>query len=516
MLKRAARVIVLVAVMLLAAHLIWRPPSLEGRTVSQAVAASADTALGRFAIDEPAAHDGESGVLPLLDGLDAFAARVALIRAAETGLDVQYYIWQRDTTGLILLDELRKAAGRGVRVRLLLDDNGISGLDGDLAALAAVPGIEVRLFNPFILRHPKALGFAFDFMRLNRRMHNKSMTADGAASILGGRNIGDVYFSFGDGPRYNDTDVLVVGPVAADIGADFDRYWQSASAHPAERILGAARQDALDRLARDAAQAAAAPAGAAYFEQLRTAPLVVRMLAGEVAFEWTGVTLFSDDPAKGLGQARERDLLYPQLMALLARPGRSVDLVSAYFIPGQYFTDRLRALAGGGVRVRILTNSQAATDVFLVHGSYAHYRPQLLAAGVALYELRPGYAADDEAEARGLAGSSHASLHSKTLAVDGERVFIGSFNFDPRSLFLNTEMGVLIESPRMARGLAEAFAGPFPAMSYQPALGDDGRVHWDETLPGGKTLRHAVEPGTSALSRVFLQVIGLLPLEWLL
>lgn len=212
------------------AHFVFRPPSLDGRTVTQAVRASEATPLGRLALSRSEEQDEQSGVLPLLDGPDAFVARIALIRAAEGAVDVQYYIWQRDATGLLLLDELRKAAERGVRIRLLLDDNGITGLDADLAALDAMPGVEVRLFNPFVLRTLKSLGYAFDFVRLNRRMDNKSLTVDGAVSILGGRNIGDVYFGFGTGVQFIDTDVMVTGAVAGAIGSDFDRYWHSRSA----------------------------------------------------------------------------------------------------------------------------------------------------------------------------------------------------------------------------------------------------------------------------------------------
>ena len=188
--------------------------------------------MGRATLAQAEGRDHASGVVALNDGVDAFGARIALIRGAEETLDLQYYIWQRDLTGLILLEEIWKAAARGVRVRLLLDDNGISGLDPDLAALNALPTVEVRLFNPFILRRPKALGYAFDFVRLNRRMHNKALIADGAVTILGGRNIGDIYFAYGDGPHYLDTDVLAMGRVAVDAGEDFDRYWASGSAYP--------------------------------------------------------------------------------------------------------------------------------------------------------------------------------------------------------------------------------------------------------------------------------------------
>lgn len=516
MLKKTGAAFALLIAVLVILHLVFRPPALEGRTVTQAVKASPETALGRLVLSSPEGKEGRSGVFPLLDGQDAFAARIALIRAAETALDVQYYIWNRDATGVILLEELRQAAERGVRVRLLLDDNGISGLDSDLAALDSMPNVEVRLFNPFILRRFKPLGYAFDFIRLNRRMHNKSLTADGAASILGGRNIGDVYFGFGSGIQFIDTDVMVMGQAAADIGTDFDRYWHSGSAHPVARIIGSGDKTWLQQLAADANQARASREGLHYFQLLQETPLVRDLLARRLALEWTDVTLVSDDPAKGLGRAAIKDLLFPQLMELMTQPMHSVDLVSAYFVPGRIFTHRLEQLAGSGVKVRILTNSQAATDVAIVHSAYVKYRPELLRSGVEIFELKPEHAADDEGERRGLAGSSRASLHSKTLAVDNKRIFIGSFNFDPRSVLLNTEMGVLIDSPQMATTLADAFSTRFALLSYVPELTDDGDIRWNEALTNGTATHHESEPGTSALSRLALWFFGLLPIEWLL
>ncbi|WP_173930964.1 phospholipase D family protein [Chelativorans sp. Marseille-P2723] len=514
MLKKIGLTVALVAGVPLCAHFIFMPPPLEGRTASRAVSPSPATTLGKFAVKPR--PNGDSGVLPLIDGPDSFAARIALIRTAELALDVQYYIWQRDATGLILLDELRKAAARGVRVRLLLDDNGITGLDEDLAALDALPNVEVRLFNPFILRKFKLFGYAFDFLRLNRRMHNKALTADGAVSILGGRNIGDVYFGFGDGVQFIDTDVIVAGKAAADVGTDFDRYWHSGSSHPVARIIGSPQANSLERLISDARRAAESAEGRLYFERLRSSELVGDLIAGRPDFEWTEVTLVSDDPAKGLGKAENRDLLFPQLMSLLSMPTRSVDLVSAYFIPGRTFSRALRQLADGGVRVRILTNSQAATDVIVVHSAYVKYRPELLQSGIKLYELKPEHAIREEPRTQGLAGSSRASLHSKTLAVDGQRIFIGSFNFDPRSFHLNTEMGVLIDSPRLAEAVAAAFVERFPQVSYLPVLtGEDGIV-WDEVGIDGERIRHYTEPQTSPLSRLFLRLLGLLPIEWLL
>lgn len=516
MLKTIAFCLAVVAIILVAAHLIYRPPSLSERTVSQAVEASAETALGRIALSAPPNAGGRSGVIPLVAGPDAFAARIALIRAAEQALDVQYYIWQRDTAGLLLLDELRSAAERGVRVRLLLDDNGISGLDGHLAALDAMANVEVRLFNPFILRSPKMLGYAFDFFRLNRRMHNKSLTADGAMSILGGRNIGDTYFGLGEGIEYIDTDVLVAGEAAGAVGADFDRYWASRSAYPVALILPEPEEDALRRLSADAQADADTAEGKLYLDRMQRPTIVTEIGAGSSAFEWTQVTLVSDDPAKGVNEAEVKDFLFPQLMDLLARPGRSVDLVSAYFVPGQRFADSLARLAQSGTRVRVLTNSQDATDVIVVHSAYVKYRPALLAAGVELFELKPAFATDTEEERSAPGGSSRASLHSKTMAVDGERIFIGSFNFDQRSFGLNTEMGVLIDSNRLATGLAQAFETRFPAASYRPVLNEEGAIVWQETRGDGTIQIHQEEPGNTVFRSVIFSLLGLLPIEWLL
>lgn len=301
--------------------------------------------------------------------------------------------------------------------------------------------------------------------------------------------------------------------MAADIGADFDRYWASRSAYRADRILPPPGSGALAQLVVDAGAAAASAEGQLYAEQLREADVVSDIAAGAMNFEWTRVALVSDDPAKGLGEAEVSDLLFPQLMELLSRPSRAVDLVSAYFVPGRPFTDALAELARSGVRVRILTNSQDATDVIVVHGAYVKYRPALLRAGVELYELKPALSPSDEPENVGPSGSSRASLHSKTMAVDERRIFIGSFNFDPRSFALNTEMGVLVESPSMTRGLAAAFTTVLPLASYRPKLEEGGSLVWEEIASDGTRILHAEEPGSSFLSRVLLSLLGLMPIN---
>src|SRR5574340_533285 len=196
-----------------------------------------DSALEAAIAPLAAAHPGCSGIHPLPGGLDAFAARMLLAGAAERTLDVQYYIWDGDKTGTLLFNALRAAADRGVRVRLLLDDHNAIGLDETLAELDTHPMLEVRLFNPLRIRRPRWINYLIDFTRVNRRMHNKSITADAAATIVGGRNVADKYFDASDEIVFADLDVLAVGPVARDVAADFERYWNSVSACPARRLL---------------------------------------------------------------------------------------------------------------------------------------------------------------------------------------------------------------------------------------------------------------------------------------
>ncbi|HWL28523.1 MAG TPA: phospholipase D-like domain-containing protein, partial [Burkholderiaceae bacterium] len=254
-------------------------PSLEGRTVSTALSLSEAraTALGRAIAPAVLAHPGRSGIHSLSDPHEAFAVRARLARAAEKTLDVQYYIWHDDTTGRLMLEELRMAADRGVRVRLLLDDNGITGLDARLAALDTHPNIEIRLFNPFVVRSPKFIGYLTDFDRANRRMHNKSFTADNQATIIGGRNIGDEYFGATDGVLFADLDVLAVGAVVDDVSADFDRYWASESSYPARLILPAVTPDQLRKLGEEVQGIAQSEAASGYVRAFESSASVARL-----------------------------------------------------------------------------------------------------------------------------------------------------------------------------------------------------------------------------------------------
>lgn len=499
----------LLAATLTTVHVLNPLPPLEGRSRTAAYTDTAGTRLGTAIAPRVLAHPGASGIFPLADGRDAFAARLLLARAAERSIDIQYYIWNDDLTGMLLYRELFDAAERGVRVRLLLDDNRTPGLDPILATLDAHPEIEVRLFNPFVLRGVRLLGYLTDFTRLNRRMHNKSFTIDNQATIIGGRNIGDEYFGAAPegAPTFADLDVLAVGPVVAAVSADFDRYWASRSAHPADRLLPPAGGDADETLA-------APPGTAGWLDVVAETEFVEALLTGTLAFEWAPTRMISDDPAKGLGLAPP-ETLFPQILAdALGQPEAELDVVSPYFVPTSAGVQAFRALAARGVHVRILVNSLEATDIAAVHSGYAKWRGELLEAGILLYEM-PLVDGDTEQGYTGPFGSSASSVHAKTIAVDRSRIFIGSFNLDPRSANLNTELGFVILSPVLAGRLATLFDSTIPAAAYQVHLSGNGGLYWTE-LRNGERLRHDTEPGATLGRRAAVEVLSWLPIDWLL
>ncbi len=499
--------------MLLAAGSVL--PSLDGRVPSSMLADTNGTGLGRAIQPLAREHPDRSGIVALRDGRDAFATRALMADAAERTLDVQYYIWRDDMSGTLLLEALHRAADRGVRVRLLLDDNNTAGMDTILATLDAHPLIQVRLFNPFTQRRWRGLGYLTDFPRLNRRMHNKSFTVDNQATIVGGRNVGDEYFDAGDGVLFVDLDVLAIGPVVDDVSRDFDRYWASGSSYPVDRLMPAVDPGAISDLAAAASLVEHDPAARAYVEALQTSPHVHALKTGRLSFEWAPARMLSDDPVKGLGQAPPESHLLQRLQQAIGAPKRELQVVSPYFVPTQAGVDYLLGLARQGVTVSVLTNSLEATDVAAVHAGYAKRRKPLLEAGISLFEMKR-QAAGGAVVSRKLTGSSASSLHAKTFAADGKRAFVGSFNFDPRSAHLNTEMGFVIDSTFMAQGIAEAFVDEVPANAYQVRLGRDGKLQWVEQVGEGGQIVHDVEPGTGFLLRATVALMSVLPIEWLL
>ncbi len=494
-------------------------PPLSDRPESRSVPAeqTAHTRLGSTIAPMAAEHPGESGIVFLQNAYDAFAARALLAEGADATLDVQYYIWQADITGIMLLDVLYRAAERGVRVRLLLDDNGISGLDDTLAALHTHPNIEVRLFNPFVVRSPKWIGYLTSFSRLNHRMHNKSFTADNQAAIIGGRNIADEYFGAGSGALFADLDVLAIGPVVNELSRDFDRYWASASAYPASAILPEPGAEDLAKVVETARECSASTEASQYVCAVAESEFLKNLLAGDLEFVWSPVSMVSDDPAKVLGEKSEKGLMSRQLAQAMGNPEHSITLVSPYFIPTKAGVEMFRKLESQGVQLRVLTNSLEANDVAMVHAGYAKYRKPLLEAGVQLYELRKvaGEKPVERSLQDNLMGSSSSSLHAKTFAVDGKRLFVGSFNFDPRSVHINTELGFVIESPELAGLMESHFEEQVRVTAYEVVLDDDGDLRWIERN-GEEEVRHSSDPGVGLLKRMLVSVFSVLPIEGLL
>ena len=449
-------------------------------------------------------------------GLAAFAARVRAARGARRTLDLQYYIWRDDLSGRLLAREVLRVAGRGVRVRLLLDDMYAIGRERYLSAFDAHPFIEVRLFNATRWRRFGKAGLLLEMLfggwHLNRRMHNKAWIADDGIAICGGRNVGDEYFDASGDFNFRDLDLSVRGPAARAARAAFDSYWHHPLSRPVAEICRAAheRRGGLRGLARRLDQAARRPEAKPFHDGLRADPVAGGILRGErsalSSVPAGRVRIIADDPGKAAGEGASGDRIAAEIRALIGGAAREVLLISPYFVPGEAGAALLEELAGRGVRVAVVTNSLAATDVVAVHGGYAGYRERLLRAGVEIYELRRS-----GEHGASILGSRGASLHTKALVVDGARAVVGSFNLDPRSWALNTEMGTFVEDRRVAEGVGEEHRRLCaPGRSWRVRLDPRGGLAW--TGEAGSPVWRS-EPGASRARRALAWLVRLLPVE---
>ena len=475
------------------------------RTPTVALENTADTRLGRDIGELVDAHPKLSGFYALVDGTDAFAARFYLVESAERTLDIQYYIWHDDLTGKALHNRLLAAADRGVRIRLLLDDLDTSGKDEMLHIIDAHPNIEIRLFNPFANRGMRAIDFVFDTARVNRRMHNKTLTADSQASIFGGRNIGDEYFDATEEIGFSDMDVLAIGPVVGEVSQEFDLYWNSQWAYPLSAFVNGSAVDAgrIETFRQQSDAFIDTAKSSEYADALRSLDITQLDSLAEIDYSWGRWVLVYDQPSKVEAKVvRDETHLAPRLKEGIDRTGEDLIIVSPYFVPGPAFTEYLGGLVKKGVRVRILTNSLAANDVPLVHAGYMRYRKDLIRSGVELYEFKPikGALNDKEKTKAKWSGSSRASLHGKFMGFDRRYVFVGSFNLDARSVALNTEIGVYFESTRYAQMLSDSFDEHAMAKAYRVSLTDNGKLQWT-TLENGEIVTFDVEPETGFWKR---------------
>jgi putative cardiolipin synthase len=501
------------------------PPGADHpRTVTTSFAAPLSTPLGKQASRQSQRHPGLSGTRLLARGVDGLILRTQMARAAQASLDIQYYIFVEDQTGRVLLDAVLDAARRGVRVRILVDDLNLHGRPATretLAALGHHENIEMRVFNPFAYRGDNQAAHALDALlnakRVNHRMHNKLMVADNAIALVGGRNVADDYFEVGNAPkRFGDFDLAVIGPVVPAFSRNFDEFWNCALAIPLEAVESVPTHRA-EEAKREVAQDNAASDLPALARRIDSGELLSSLMNGR-GMSWGRAQAVADPPQKAQDNAGDgSDSPTAQVLAAQLRAVRQeLVVISPYGVPGDDGLATIRALRARDVRVRVLTNSLASTDEPIVHAAYRKYREPLLDAGVELHEVRPAPGQLRDRKGLGsVASGAPFALHAKAYVFDRTVVLIGSANLDPRSLVLNTESGILIESRELAsqvlRRFEEFSAG---ANSYAVTRGGDG-LSWRADVDGGEVAWN-VEPETTPEQRLRVDMLSILPLDGLL
>ncbi len=484
------------------------------RTASSTLVETSDTFLATQFADDVAMHaPNEGGFYSLYDGIDALAARLLLAEYAERSIDVQYYLIKDDLTGRAFVNSLLKAADRGVRVRLLLDDIFTSGYDAGMAALHAHPNFEIRIFNPFNRGSAGvAVSAMTNFGRINRRMHNKSFTIDNQITIIGGRNIADEYFGAREDVNFGDLDVLTIGAAVKDVSSMFDLYWNHEASLPVPAFVKGKRdtdadlQTLRDKLSKSDAEVEASRYGKAVVKRAYD-----HLYSDNSIFTWAPYHLIYDTPDKGIkGRAADEDLVKTRIKEELLSASEEVLVISPYFVPDKKAIRAYVDTQQRGIDVTIVTNSLAANNQSLVHGGYAPSRKPLLAGGVTIYEIR----ADAKVAGSQIVAASGATatLHTKAFAVDRKDLFIGSFNFDPRSINLNSEMGVIIRHPGMAEEFVANAERKLPEAAYEVFLNDDGKLRW-RGLENGETVVLKKEPQTTWGQRFMAGLMRFLPIR---
>ncbi|WP_442862812.1 phospholipase D-like domain-containing protein [Acinetobacter sp. ME22] len=483
---------------------------------------TSQTSLAQMIQPLQQANAGLTGYHILYDPLEAISTRLNLINKAQKTLDLQYYIWDNDKIGALALYDIIQAADRGVKVRLLIDDNNAKGMEGAFLALDQHQNIQVKLYNPYGFRQFRAMDMLLDLKRINRRMHNKSFIVDNQIALIGGRNMSDQYFNVSDNYQFSDIDVMLVGQAVQDISSSFDAYWNDAYAYPVRQIVNPQkhqlRYDSLKQQLTAHYQKATVQN---YLGLANRTDVFDEWLHHQIRFDWVKATVVKDSPDKIRDQAQGDDYLKTQLKKELISPQHNVDIISAYFVPEKSGTQALSSMAQNGVQVRVLTNSFKANDVWLVHAFYSKYRDDLLKNNVKLYEFLPalsGLSLNPQTEEISkkakisLKGLSRSSLHAKLMELDQQQVFIGSFNLDPRSAKLNTEIGVVLDSPNLAKAIHDTLDQNIDAYSYELSLTPEQKIQWTrQTSNFHKVYPH--EPNMKWWQKIGLKLISWLPIE---
>jgi len=493
-------------------------PDNTERVESHAYADTRDTVLGRNTQKYRSKGIKEDGFILLGNGLDAFVARAVLAQLAERSLDVQYYLYHDDLVGRLFSGFLWKAAERGVRVRILVDDMDMAGRDVGIIAFDSHPNIEVRIFNPFDRNIAREAQFVTGLGSITRRMHNKSFTADNMATIVGGRNIGNEYYDADPTLEFADLDVLAIGAVVKDVSNAFDLYWNSSLAYPAKTIIKERPTEIeLQKREEDMLEFLKEQQTSNYMTALLNSTLAEQINDDKVTYYWGDAAVVVDHPDK-IVSSRDADHLHltKQLAPYFENIEKELIIVSPYFVPGDEGVEFFRKLVDKGIRVKILTNSLASNDVGIVHAGYAKYRKDLLRNGVELHEMNKKLSREQRKEKKGEGGSSKASLHAKTFVIDRKKVFIGSLNLDPRSFYENSEIGLMLSSTEIAEGMAKKLDTNIEKNAFRLELREDENENeyllW-HGYENKKAVTFEVEPYTSFWRRLGVGIMGLLPIE---
>lgn len=464
---------------------------------------------------------GLTAYLALDDAFMSIATRLYLIRNAKYTLDLQYYIWEDDSIGHLMLSELLKAADRGVKVRLMIDDQNGTKLDDALKTLAQHPNFNIKLFNPYKYRSFRVMDYAFRLKHINHRMHNKLIIADGAASVTGGRNISREYFDASEHFQFTDMDIFFAGTALKAANSTFQTFWNDDLSYPVQQILGSSNKQDLKAL-RQRYSRFEGQQPDQMLNKIKQAQTLVAENLKNRPIAWAKADFLADSPDKIRGQARDHQLIGNQITQIMGQPKQHLELVSAYFVPTKKGTAYLSSLNQNKVNVRILTNSFLANDVALVHAFYQKYRVDLLKSGVKLYEFKPYIEREKRTWYEAMTGNvipakgkNASSLHAKFFNVDG-KVFIGSFNFDPRSAHLNTEVGLVVESESLQQRISKSLDQYLPQVAYKLKLNEKGQVIWLEQQKDGSIKTHTYDPETTQFQRFTMHAVSYLPIEWMM
>jgi putative cardiolipin synthase len=498
------------------------------KTASTALASPDQTRIGRQFESSARAHGGASAFRILSSGVDGFLTRAQMINTAERTLDLQYFIFRQDETGQLLTDALLRAADRGVRVRVLIDDGDTLEGDEQIAALGSHPQIEIRIYNPFVYRGHvemfRAVEFAFTSSRLDYRMHNKLLVVDNAIALVGGRNIGDQYFQIDPDSQFGDDDVFTAGPIARKLSDTFDEFWNCAMAIPVKGLANGNQTGAALEAYRktlDEHRQQVKTDGIDYASRVATGEPLAGMSSGRLPLVWANAQLVYDSPEKKRVENGEMvgRLMHRSVAEVAAAVQSELLMVTPYFIPGDAGMQMFKDLRKRGARVRVLTNSLESTPELLAHSGYMHYRLPLLEDGVELYEVRALLGnAQGSGQSLAASRSGNYALHAKLFVFDRQKLYIGSMNFDERSRSLNTEIGLIIDSRELAQQTAVRFESIVaPANSYALALQANdasGSPHllW-RTLENSRAVEYDREPARSDWQRTKVNFLSLLPLD---